>query len=511
LSRPIAYRCIGLCTVLVLLAGAGEKTLGSWAGQMAQTAAVSIPYRPSLSPPGGNVVHVQTVADGVVRRVNAPHFDGEVRYPETAVFWFGRVNNTDNYADVRVGYNAEHLAIHVAAFDRYLWYDPEPDSKLEEWDAATLYLDLARGVGDGLTGERYRFVAQINAWEDRPAYQRCDRGDDGAWSPVSLPFSTESGWRGEDLNKNGSEHDDRGWALTFYVPFSSLGLAAPPAEGTVWGLAVALHDRDNASALPAIADQYWPEGVSIAQPSAWGELRFGVPTFTPQPAVAQETVTIRQGLAGANVPDAAVGGYSVCGGGLDYWTEWGDANETYYHIDATDFNIQNQSDVSDWPCFSKYYVTFPLDALPSDRVILSATLTLHQFGGSGGPGDAEPSLIQVLTVAEDWEETTLTWNNAPLAVENVSAGWVDPLDAFPGWPGVPWEWDLTRAVAEAYAAGGALRLVLYEADAAYHSGKYFVSSDTGDWNDVARPTLRVTWGEPIAMLNQDVYLPFLTR
>jgi len=33
--------------------------------------------------------------------------------------------------------------------------------------------------------------------------------------------------------------------------------------------------------------------------------------------------------------------------------------------------------------------------------------------------------------------------------------------------------------------------VLYEADSAYHSGKYFTSSDTGDWNEAGRPTLQV--------------------
>jgi hypothetical protein len=43
--------------------------------------------------------------------------------------------------------------------------------------------------------------------------------------------------------------------------------------------------------------------------------------------------------------------------------------------------------------------------------------------------------------------------------------------------------------------GGPLRLALYEADSAYHSGKYFVTSNTGDWNAVARPTLAVVWGQ----------------
>jgi hypothetical protein len=199
-------------------------------------------------------------------------------------------------------------------------------------------------------------------------------------------------------------------------------------------------------------------------------------------------------LNGASVPDAHVGGDTICGAPFDpnYFDGWGDAN----YSGTAHINIQNQADVADWPCFSKYYVTFPLDAIPAGKVVISATLTLHQFGNAGDPGQAEPSLIQVLTVDGDWDEATLTWNNAPLAAENIAASWVDPLSEFPGWPGVPSAWDVSRAVAEAYAVGDPLRLALYEADAAYHSGKYFVSSDTGDWNATGRPTLRVLWGDP---------------
>lgn len=51
--------------------------------------------------------------------------------------------------------------------------------------------------------------------------------------------------------------------------------------------------------------------------------------------------------------------------------------------------------------------------------------------------------------------------------------WVDSVDAYPGMPGIPWEWDVSRAMAEAYASGAPLRLVLYEADWSYHRGKYF--------------------------------------
>ncbi len=47
--------------------------------------------------------------------------------------------------------------------------------------------------------------------------------------------------------------------------------------------------------------------------------------------------------------------------------EW--ANRNYG--DHPDFKIQNQPDVADWPCFAKYYITFPLTATPPSRAIVS--------------------------------------------------------------------------------------------------------------------------------------------
>jgi hypothetical protein len=213
----------------------------------------------------------------------------------------------------------------------------------------------------------------------------------------------------------------------------------------------------------------------------------------PAVASAGETVVRRPTQNHTSVPDADVGSAitNQCPGDDSHiWNEW--ANRNYGS--APDFNIQNQSDIADWPCFAKYYVTFPLDTVPLNKVIISATLTLHQFGNAGDANQAQPSWIQVLTAAEDWQENTITWNNAPLAWENVTGRWVDPVRAPINWPGAPRTWDVTYAVAAAYQDNQPVRLILYEADSAYHSGKYFVSSDTGDWNSEGRPTLRIMWG-----------------
>jgi hypothetical protein len=76
--------------------------------------------------------------------------------------------------------------------------------------------------------------------------------------------------------------------------------------------------------------------------------------------------------------------------------------------------------------FSKIYLTFPIDSLPPDKVVISATLTLHQSGQATDFPDEPPeivnSLIQVLQVDNDWNEVTLTWNNGSMVLENVNRG-----------------------------------------------------------------------------------------
>jgi hypothetical protein len=227
-------------------------------------------------------------------------------------------------------------------------------------------------------------------------------------------------------------------------------------------------------------------------PSTWGQMRFGVPGYNPPSSLTKGTVTIREGLDSTIVEDAHVGGHTICGEHVDHWTEWGNANYAGYD----QINVQNQWDISDYPCFSKYYVTFPLESLPPGKTIISATLTMVLFGNAGGGVWGEPpdSYIQTLTVGEDWDENTITWNNAPLALENISGTWVQPRDYT--LPDPSYQWDVSRAVADAYLNGEPLRLALYSADGERHTGKYFWSSDTGDWNASARPTLVVTWGVP---------------
>lgn len=450
----------------------------------------AVPPTPVPSPTAAPTATVSPPAKSV-RRVNAPNFKNDaIDYASTAVFWFGQVNPLTSYSDVRVGYNNQKLFLSLNVIDRRLWYNTDPaNGPFSDWDATTVYLNLDGNTGAAPGTNAYRFDAQLNWWQTRTAYQAAYRGNGSGWSRSSSAFTTASTWRGNAPNDN---TDDAGWQLTYEIPFTALGLSAPPAAGTKWGLGVVLHNRDYLE-YPPSPDQVWPETLAPNQPSTWGQLGFGLPQYAPPAASAQTTVTIRHGLNGAVVPDAAVGGTmgNLCGESNGTWEQWGNTS----FENAPRFNIQNQSDVADWMCFSKYYVTFPLNTIPSGKVIVSATLILHEFGNSGQQEQAAPSLIQVMTVDQVWS-SALTWNNAPLAFENVSRAWVNPIGTFPGWPGVAAQWNVSGAVAEAYALNRPLRLVLYEADSAMHSGKYFTGSQEPDWNTAGRPTLTVVWGNP---------------
>ena len=446
---------------------------------------------------------LQAAEQGVtpVRRVNAPYTsapDGSISVPERAIFWFGKVGPTDdNYTDTRVIFNDYKLIVTLHIFDRMLFYKKNPAAaEMTDWDAATLYLNLDGDTGAVPGVNAYQFVAQTNWNEARDggAYQAAYQGNGANWVASSTPFTTIDGWQGFANNSG----EDRGWNVTFKIPFSSLGLTSKPVGGTVWALALAVHDRDD-SAGTFIADKVWPENMNGNQPATWGQIHFGLPAYEPPPANPGGVVTIRHGLNGAVVEDGQVGGDGNCGNSLwpDFWSGWGDLNYSS-GFPQQRMVIQNQWNLGDWPCFSKYYVTFPLDAIPADQAVISATLTLYHYGNSNQGGlidpsnPPQPSLIQLLTVAEDWNEGTLTWNNAPLAVENVSRAWVDPLPAGPPYMNVPRQWDVSGAAAAAYAAGQPLRLAVYSADNARHSGKYFRSSDVG--NEALRPVLEVTWG-----------------
>ena len=432
--------------------------------------------------------------------VHVPHFDSsdvfKDHFGEMAIFWFGRVAWNDTYTDVRVGYNDTTLFIRTETFDRQLWIDTTDSiDNMAKWDSVSLVLDTSNKPGTSLSPSSYRFMAELGPeTPDNYPLKAAYQGSGQSWIRKDIPFSASSLWRGAGYNS--STLEARGWTMDFQIPFASLGISGPPPSGTAWRLGATVYNRDDAAGTP-LPVQSWPDTFADTHPTTWGALNFGLVSYTAPPVPQTGTVMIRNKLNGAVVVDGAVGGTidpdgqgrHLCPRDSNFiWNQWGN----YNFAGAATFNIQNQADVADWPCFAKYYIDIPLDQIPPGKIILSAKLRLYLFGGSD-PTKAYHSLIQVMTVNQDWNEGSLTWNNAPLAFENVSQAWVNPALVDPGVPGNLYVWDLSWAVAQAYAAGKQmLRLAMYDADGAMDSGKYFYSCD--DSYADARPTLAVDWG-----------------
>jgi hypothetical protein len=200
---------------------------------------------------------------------------------------------------------------------------------------------------------------------------------------------------------------------------------------------------------------------------------------------------VRNGLNNQVVTDGMVGGSLGCfNHGTNRWTQFGGQS----YPGATRINIQNEWDISDFNCFSKFYISFPLSSLPRGQGVVSAKVILHEYGGSATKGKPTPSLIQVASVNEGWDPATLSWNNAPLVKENIGRTVVNSVSN-PTPFGQPYSWDVSKALADAYAAGQPLRLVFYSSDSPYNTGKYFFTSTLGNWGATSRPTLQLTLGK----------------
>lgn len=423
--------------------------------------------------------------------IHVPFFTTAVPFNQTAIFWFGDITSSDNYTDVRIGYNASELYIDLRIIDRYLWYDPNVQApNITQGDNATIYLSTTLNSDTLLMQHSYKFQTGVNGNIQRSNYQLAFSGNGTAWMASRAPFTADYWWRGKGFN--GSE--DKGWSTTYHIPFTSLGLPAAPPQGTLWKLAIRVHNRDDAANTP-IPDKWWPQSANETNPSGWGELSFGLPAYQSPRTSNTATYTIRNKLNNQTVTDAMVGGALGCGSNVsDVWTQLG----SQAYPGAVDVTIENEADMSDWNCFSKLYVTFPLSALPAGKGVANAKVTLYEYANAGVQGQPNPSYIQVATANADWNPATISWNTAPQMQENITSILVNTkTQPVIPWPGLAITWDISRAAAEAYAAGQPLRLVFYSTDNQYNGGKYFTSSSVGDWDANGRPTLQVSLGNTI--------------
>jgi hypothetical protein len=151
--------------------------------------------------------------------------------------------------------------------------------------------------------------------------------------------------------------------------------------------------------------------------------------------------------------------------------------------------VQSQWDIADWPCFAKYYAAWSQASLPAGAQVVSATVEMRQFGNPGyDVGDTGDTVIQVYEIVQPWQETAITWDNAPPPAENTSRTLVKPLPGAcsptPHWycrPGIAYFFDITEIAKRAQANGRTwASMALYTAAGQYHSGKYFSSREGGE-------------------------------
>lgn len=437
------------------------------------------------------------------RRVNIPHQTGSVNWTQTAIFWFGKNElglPGKNYTDVRVVYTDWGIELRGTVIDYYLWYKQNPSlsDDLTRYDALAVYLDTNNDGAATPRTDDYMFLLGARNWESSDNYMRQARGTGTDWDATWDGYWIDWGSMDWESNSNGPNDNggniDYGWTAGFVIPWSSIGMSAPPPEGTVIGLGIQLFDRDASPPAGYVAPEYWPETFSANTPSTWGELHLGYPVYEPATSTIKGTTVIRdtaptgQTLADTTVEDARGGG-GQCAGGHEGGSE-------INYGDARDIFSGSETNETHFPCYNKSFLRFSLDDVPTGKEIISATVTLRHFGNAGqNSGLGDTSWISLFTVTDPWEELGVHWNNAPLAQENIAATWVNAIYYVPDWPGIAYDWDVTGAVAEAYAGGDSLSLAMYSSDAGDETRdttKYFYSSEA----DVAgRPKLTVSWGD----------------
>lgn len=445
------------------------------------------------------------------RRVDIPYFSGTVIEGQSAIFWFGQ-NETyqhipgQNYVDVRMAYTSAGLYIRATVIDYYLWYkaNAQTSDDLTKYDALAIYVDTGHDRASTPKNDDYYFLVGLHGdWGfETPEYRRQARGNGTGWNTGwNGGWSDYASWQWSDVGPNdNSGNIDFGWVGGGIIPWSALGLAGPPAEGTVWGLGVLLYDQDQSASSPVLREN-WPETFQADQPSTWGELHFGLANYTPRPAVGRNNTFIRAATPEDNtVEDAWMGGGGWCNSGQNGHTEENHGNDQALFIGS---EIQP----THFPCYNKSYLRFALNSLPPNKVIISATLTLHHWGGAN-PATGTWSHVWLSSVTDPWQEMTIHWNNAPLAQENFSLTHIPPKITPLVWPGDPYTWDATQAVAEAYAAGQPVNFALYDSATGQDSSKYLTASEVGlgdgtpNWDIAGRPRLDVVWGDPAATVTK---------
>jgi hypothetical protein len=284
-------------------------------------------------------------------------------------------------------------------------------------------------------------------------------------------LNAADGWQYE-----GTGIGARGWAAWRLVPWAALG--GMPLVGDVWPLTLTAHDG-----------------------AQWdGVIRWGAPAYAGTVSGAQ-VVTVPV------TADASLGGGTDCGYDNDpnvgrdasFFDDWGSESlgaygSEFVNLGAIGYaNVQAQWDTTDWPCYARYIAKWGLPQLPEGAQVVGAWLDVYYFGSAyPGPNDVPEykphQLTQAYQVGTAWDEDSVTWDNAPAPIENVSytaLDWCDEGVDCHGWRSL----DITPIVQRAYAAGQPdVAALLYTAAGQYHSGRYIYTREGG-----APPVVRVAY------------------
>lgn len=478
----------------------------------------------------------EPMATAPARYVHAPYFSSVINWNTAAIFWFGRADVANrvaaipgrNYSDVRVAYTPSELQVFVSVIDYYLWFEDTPNANSSptsyDYDGIALYLDASGDRASAPAPDDYVFLAKWGASGEQNSkpYQRQARGNGSSWNTAwngswsHIPGAQWSCNPGPNSNACGIDY---GWAATFRIPWSTLGLSGAP-HGQTLGMGLQLFDRDAPGGGGLAPVQTWPETLNVTQPNTWGGLVLTPATISIPFARTEGTTTIRRGLPGSSVIDANVGADGACNGGHegnpDSPIKPG-SNPQITRGEDTSVWVASQSGITDFPCFARTYLRFGLGQIPAGKIIISARLYMTHWSQSGNLNDPnpdnrpKPAFVQLFAVDSGWTETGVTWNNGPLARRNFGGVTITPRNPNePLFPGVTYSWDATAAVAEAYLAQTPVDLALYTADTDMHSSRYLHASEAEDFVATARPTLVVTWGV-LAAPKATVYLPTIAR
>ena len=126
------------------------------------------------------------------------------------------------------------------------------------------------------------------------------------------------------------------------------------------------------------------------------------------------------------------------------------------------------------------YLKFDISTIPPEKIITSANLYLWHYAREGG---GFPRIYAYSVENDDWNETTITWNNRPDAVTFLSENSGDVR----AW----WKWDVKAFVEKEYGSDKTVSLCLIPGDLNEYLAEEFRSKEW--WNPEYRPYLEVTY------------------